>query len=316
VKAAEGATVGVSAPYSATGCKNLPFKPSVSISTEARSTKPEGTGVTVKINHPSGDANVAKTVIGFPTKLPVRLETLRKACLAATFAANPANCPSASRIGSTTVHTPILAQPLVGPAYLVSYGSAKFPNVVFVLQGEGVTLDVEGESFVSNSGALKVTVPAVPDAPFSTFETVLPSGLDSQFTSVKSSSQAVSSQCGENMVAPISMVGQNGAESSEQVKVKVSGCGPVHPRISMGKVTASAGSLAVVVRTSERGSVTISGPGIRRLVKKGVAAGTHRLRVRLTAGGRQKAKSHKKVRIALELVVGKQKASAHRNIAL
>lgn len=313
VKAAEGANAAISAPFSATGCKDLPFKPSTSISTEARSTKPEGTGVTLKIALPGGDANVAKTVIGFPTKLPVRLETLRKACLAATFAANPAGCPSASRIGSVTVDTPILSQPLVGPAYLVSYGSSKFPNVVFVLQAEGVTLDVEGESFVSSSGALKVTVPAVPDAPFSTFEAVLPSGPTSQFTSAKSSTQAVSSQCGESMVAPVTMVGQNGAETSEDVKVQISGCGP---EVSITKTKRTAKGLTVVVKTSERGSVRVSGVGIGTLAKKGVAAGKHTLQLHLTASGKQKARSHKKVKITVELVVGKQKARAHRKIAL
>lgn len=316
VKSSEGAIDDVSAPFDNAGCDSLPFKPSVSISTEKRSTKPDGTGVTVKIALPPHGANVSKTVIGFPTKLPVRLETLHQACSSATFLANMAACPSASDIGMVTVHTPVLAQPLIGPVYLVSYGSAKFPNVVFVLEAEKVKLVVEGESFVSSTGALKVTFSSVPDAPFSTFEATLPQGQFSEFTSSKSSTQAVSSQCGESMTAPSSMVGQNGAETSEDVKVAITGCGPTHPEVSVVKAKRTGDDLAVVVKTSERGSVVISGPGLQELVKKGVAAGTHTLRVRLTGSGMRKAKSHRNVRVALELVVGKQKASAHRKVAL
>jgi hypothetical protein len=220
-----GASTGVSSPFAAAGCRSLAFKPAVSASTEAKSTKLDGTGVSVKIAYPAaGQANIAKVVLSFPKKLPVRLETLRQACRATTFETNPAACPPASRVGTALVHTPILAQPLVGPAYLVSYGSAQFPDVVFVLQGEGVTLQVNGESFVSHSGVLKVTFGSVPDAPFSSFETMLPSGPYSQFTSIKSTGKASASQCGENLIAPVTMTAHNGAQITEDAKVKITGC--------------------------------------------------------------------------------------------
>jgi hypothetical protein len=220
-----GATASVSSPFAVAGCKNLAFAPALSASTTAKSTKVNGTQVKVKIAYPaSGQANIAKVVLSFPKKLPVRIETLRQACRAATFEANPAACPADSAVGSAMVHTPILAQPLKGPAYLVSYGSAKFPDVVFVLQGEGVTLEVDGQSFVSSSGVLKVTFSSVPDAPFSSFETVLPAKRYSQFTSVRSTGKAQASQCGENMIAPVQMTAYNGAEITKNVKLQITGC--------------------------------------------------------------------------------------------
>ncbi len=220
-----GATAGVSSPFAVAGCKNLPFKASLSVSTEAKSTKADGTGVKVKVSYPSGgEANLAKLVLSFPAQLPVRLETLQKACRAVTFEANPASCPSASDVGSAVARTPILSAPLAGPAYLVSYGSAKFPDVVFVLQGEGVTLDVDAQSSISHKGVLTATASGIPDAPFSTFESVFPAGRYSQFTSAKSTAQPSANQCGENLQAPATLVAQNGATLKTKTKLLITGC--------------------------------------------------------------------------------------------
>src|SRR6185312_9359767 len=177
VTSTTGGSAAISSPFAAEGCKGLKFEPSFSVSTEAKATKANGTGVRIKVAYPSGgQSNIAKVVVGFPKKLPVRLSTLQKACLAATFEKNPAACPAASVVGTATAHTPILSQPATGPAYLVSYGNAKFPDVVFVLQSEGVTVDLDGQSNVSKAGALKATFASVPDVPVSSFEAVLPPG--------------------------------------------------------------------------------------------------------------------------------------------
>ena len=311
-----GKSENVANSFAASNCDDLAFKPVVSASTEALSTKANGTGVHLKIAYPlGGQANIAKLAVGFPSLLPVRLATLQQACRAGTFEANPANCPSASDVGSAVARSPLIANPLVGPAYLVSYGSQKFPDVVFVLQGEGIKVEVVGESFVSSSGALKVTFGAVPDARISTFETTLPAGPFSGFTSTKSSTQAVGSQCGENLLAPVAMVAHNGATLTQTVKMEITGC-KTKLGVSIVKAKATSKGLVLSVKTSERGRLTVSGRGLKTFLKKNVSAGTHKVTLAFTKAGKTAAKAHKKIEVTVGLVVGKQKASKHRKIVL
>lgn len=84
------------------------------------------------------------------------------------FESNPAGCPAASKIGYAMVHTPILPAPLTGPAIFVSHGGEAFPSLTMVLQGDGVTIDLVGTTFISKAGVTSTTFKTVPDTPFST----------------------------------------------------------------------------------------------------------------------------------------------------
>jgi hypothetical protein len=232
ITSAQGATADVSSPFQATGCANLPFKPVLTASTSGKASKAHGASLDTKIVFPaaragtgqaSADANIASVKVGLPKQLPSRNTTLQKACLAATFDADPASCPAASDVGSVLVHTPVLSVPLAGPAYLVSYGGEKFPQLVVILQGEGVTIDVVGSIFVSKKGITSVTFKTVPDAPFTSFELKTPEGPYSVLTAFVPAKKEFN-LCGQTLTMPTEIAAQNGAVIRQSTKIGITGC--------------------------------------------------------------------------------------------
>jgi hypothetical protein len=228
---AQGVGVGVSSPFAAAGCAALPFKPVFSASTVGRASKAHGASLDTKVVFPTApagssqasvDANTASVKVELPKQLPSRLTTLQKACLAATFEANPASCPVASNVGSVTASTPLLASPLAGPAYLVSHGGEEFPQLVMILQGEGVRINLVGSVLV-RKGITSVTLKSVPDAPISSFELKTPTGPYSALTAYVPE-KAQFNLCGQKLVMPTMITAQNGAVFKQSTKIAITGC--------------------------------------------------------------------------------------------
>ncbi len=265
IAGSEGANVNFSNSFQATNCASLKFEPKFAVSTKASdSFNQNGASLVAKVSTPNDrssgigqqgtEANIAKVKVELPLALPSRLTTLQKACLASVFATNPAACPAASHIGYAVVHTPLLPVPLEGPAIFVSHGGEAFPSLTIVLQGDGVTIDLVGSTFISRKGVTSTTFKTVPDAPFSTFELTLPQGKYSALaattdvckpTTTKTVSKRVTvkrhgknvkvtKRVSETVAAPLEMptemIGQNGAAIHEKTKISVTGCRPAHPK--------------------------------------------------------------------------------------
>ncbi|HEY7830807.1 MAG TPA: hypothetical protein VIC06_09620 [Solirubrobacteraceae bacterium] len=214
--------VSVSSRFQAADCESLPFKPSFKASTQGVTSKKLGASLDVKVTSGPGQANIGKVFVTLPKQLPARLTTLQKACTEAAFAANPATCPVASDVGFARAVSPVLKQPLVGPAYLVSHGGAAFPDLVVVLQGEGIRLDLVGNTNI-RKGITTSTFNTVPDAPISRFELRLPRGAHSALGSNLPAS-AHGSFCSSKLALPVILTSQNGVQLKSSGRIAVSGC--------------------------------------------------------------------------------------------
>jgi hypothetical protein len=226
---AEGATAALSSPFKAEGCGSLPFHPALEASTEGHASKAAGASLTVKVSSQGlGVANIQKVFLTIPKILPSRLQpTLQHACPDAVFNANPAGCDEDSLIGHATVRTPILKSPLTGPAYVVSHGNAAFPDVEFVLQGEGITLVLDGKTDIKK-GVTYSRFESAPDAPFTSFETVLPTGPHSVLA-VNTEEAPNYDLCTHKITIPTTITAQDGAVLEQTTKVAVTGCPAVKP---------------------------------------------------------------------------------------
>jgi hypothetical protein len=217
-----GATAAVSSRFQAADCATLPFKPRLSALTHAKTSKAGGAYLHMRLAMGAGGANVAAVKVDLPKQLSTRLRALQSACAAAVFDANAAACPPASAVGSVTVLTPVLRHALVGPVYLVSHGSSALPNIELVLQGEGVTVVVSGQTSITH-GITSDVFTSLPDVPISTLGLVLGSGAHS-LLAANLPAGAHRSMCGRRLTMRIALTGQNGAALHQAKNISVSGC--------------------------------------------------------------------------------------------
>jgi hypothetical protein len=218
---ADAFPVTVTSPFQAADCSNLAFKPVFKVSTSGKTSRSSGASLSVKLAYPNApfgtQANIRSVKVDLPKQLPSRLTTLQKACPDGTFNTDPAQCPAASRVGRATAVTPILPVPLEGPAYFVSHGGAKFPELIVVLQGYGFTIDLHGETFISKAGITSSTFRTVPDQPVTSFQLTLPQGKYSALA-------ANGNLCNSKLTMPTAFTAQNGTVIHQTTKITVTQC--------------------------------------------------------------------------------------------
>jgi hypothetical protein len=97
------------------------------------------------------------------------------------------------------------------------------------LQGQGVTILLDGKTDIKK-GITYSKFETVPDAPISSFETVLPEGPHSVLAA-NVPAKAKGSMCSTSVVMPTMITGQNGAVVRQTTKIAVTGC----PKVKKAK---------------------------------------------------------------------------------
>jgi hypothetical protein len=264
IHSSEGASDTIDVPFQVTNCALLAFKPSFEVSTSGKTSRADGASLHVLLSYPKAvfgsQANIKSVKVDLPKQLPSRLPTLQHACPAKTFEANPASCPAESIVGHAKAITPLIPVPLTGPAYFVSYGDAKFPELVIVLQGYGVTLDVHGETFINEKTSVtSSTFHTIPDAPVGSFELTLPQGKYSALAANTDLCKV------KKLTMPTAFVAQNGMEIHESTPIKTTGCAKHKNRnrarstIARPGVSQRASTRALIPGIVKRSSLTSGG---------------------------------------------------------
>ncbi len=229
----EGASASLSSHFQMGSCQALKFQPNFKVSTSGKTSRANGASLTAKIVYPVGNlgfnqassqSNIKSVKVDLPKQLPSRLTTLQKACPAKTFEVNPALCPPDSIVGHGKAITPLLPVPVEGPAYFVSHAGEEFPNLIVVLQGDNVTVDLVGDTFINNkTNITSSTFNEVPDVPIQTFELNLPQGKYSALA-------ANTNLCKTKLTMPTAFTGQNGAVLHQSTPMTVTGCAKSKPK--------------------------------------------------------------------------------------
>jgi hypothetical protein len=207
----QGAVAGFSSPFTAVNCAALPFKPKMTITQlGGRKATPRGRNPRLRVDLDTrpGDANLSSLALTLPKAFAVDQRHLGNICSRAQLAAE--QCAGRQPIGEVEARTPLLDQPLRGPAYAVS-GFGRLPHVIFVLDGQ-VTLLPEAESTSVRRGHLKVVVPTIPDAPIGHFSLTLLGGKQGYLINTRS-------LCGA-APAVVEFAAQNGRTLTRNVTAK------------------------------------------------------------------------------------------------
>ena len=138
----------------------------------------------------------------------------------------------------------------------MSHGNEAFPQLILVLQGYGITIDLVGDTFISKSGITSSTFAHVPDGwagHQSSFELTLPEGKYSALAAngnlckptktvtvkkkvtvkvhgrKRTVTRSVKQTVAEPLTMPTEFVAQNGAELKQDTKIEVTGCPKAKP---------------------------------------------------------------------------------------
>ncbi len=206
----------VSAPFQASECNKLGFKPKLHTRLFAK-------GNTNRAKHPklrailearNGDANVLRTALALPHALFLDQGNIRTVCTRPQLASR--TCPKAAIYGHAEAKSPLLSNKLKGPVYLVS-SNHELPDLVADLRGQ-VNIQLYGV-ISSKNGGIKTVFNNTPDVPVKKFILRMEGG--------KKHGLLVNSTnlCKGKLSSVMNMKGQNGKKvKNNKLPLKVNGC--------------------------------------------------------------------------------------------
>jgi hypothetical protein len=254
-----GSTAVVTAPYQATDCAGLPFRPRIEATVGKRgaTTRRKAPPLKVSVIVPAGNAATAVADVALPPAIGADLKKLATACPPATLAANA--CPARTRIGTATATTPLLPSALTSPVTFAGKAGS-LPGLALNLSG-AVSLPLFGDvSLPGADGMLHNTFSGIPDVPLERFELAFTGGSTMPL-------QLSRDVCrGPRQRVKGRFTAHSGAVASVSAPLKVDGCAPVVTLTRRGhrlSVRIARGRDAPAVKRA-----TLTAPGAKRRAVK------------------------------------------------
>ena len=181
----QGAVAGFGSYFNAVDCTRLGFKPHMRVrqlGKRGQTKRSKNPRLRFDLRTRAGDANLKSVAVTLPKSFAIDQRHLANICSKSQLEAE--RCAGRQPMGYVRVATPLLDEPLQGPAYAVS-GYGKLPRIAFILAGQ-VLLTPQAESRSVRNGFLKTTVPIIPDAPIGHFRLTLLGGSKGYLVNTRS----------------------------------------------------------------------------------------------------------------------------------
>jgi hypothetical protein len=157
---AAGRTATASAPFRATGCGRLGFRPRLALRLSGPTHRSAHPRLGLILHPRPGDTNIGSLAITLPATEYLDTRSIRNVCSRRQYAKG--SCPADSVYGHAEAWSPLLGKPLRGPVYLRE-SSRRLPDLVAALDGR-IHLDLVGR-IDSVDARVRSTFESVPDVP-------------------------------------------------------------------------------------------------------------------------------------------------------
>ncbi len=217
-----GQTQALSNRFQVGECGRLAFRPKLKLSLKGPTKRTGHPAVKAVVTYPQEGAyaNIARAQVNLPHSEFLDQGNIGKACTKVLLAQKA--CPARSIYGKARAWSPLLAEPLEGPVYLVGGYGYKLPALVAELNGQ-IRVLLVGKVDTGKNKGIRSTFEAVPDAPVSRFVLELKGGK--KYGLLENSENV----CRKKQKAGISFRAQNGKVLTGSVKI-VNSCGKGHGR--------------------------------------------------------------------------------------
>jgi hypothetical protein len=264
-----GPGASASTQLTTTDCGAVPFAPQISASIK-------GTGLTRSGAHPAlttliqqkvGEGAIKTARVTLPPSLSTNTAAVLAGCPTATYAAN--RCPKTSQVATATANSPLVAQPLSGPVYLVT-ARGRLPTLKVQLRGP-VAVDLTGAiSFAKGAGGLITTFNDIPDLSLTRFQLVFHDGPRGAIAVVKN-------LCTARPKIAATFTGHNGKVTNQTHAIAIAGCPAKGPSASASmRFRGHSGTLSAKVTKAKTGkplaAVTVTLPKGLSFTRRGVVA--------------------------------------------